>query len=219
MDAGEAELGRAPVTADGQRPGTAFEPVLEAESALEAEVETPIVAGDGEPEDPLEDPGEAPDGADVGVQLARLSEEIAALRESVEDREQVGTALRGLADQIDQNLRGGWRPLYMDLILLHDRVGNATSAWADTPAVEEFLATIRDEIAEILARRGVEPISVTEGGFDPSRQRAVKVKTTDAPGLDRTIDSVVRSGYEHDGYLLRPEEVIVMRYTDPGQGA
>lgn len=182
----------------------------------------------GTPGEPGEhDTGAAPpgDAADAGTgeprtsaeaELSRLADEIASLHALLERHDPAGhfsSSLRQLTDELAQARRQELRPLYLDMILLLDRVENGLSAWRDAPAVEEFVATVRDEIAEILARRGVTPVTAPDAWFDPKLQRAVKAIPTQNPEEDRRVVEIVRRGYECDGYILRPEEVIVSRYS------
>lgn len=61
-----------------------------------------------------------------------------------------------------------------------------------------------------LARAGVERMEVKTGDvFDPVYHEAVEVRAGDDP--HDIIVEVVRSGYLHDGTVLRPAQVIVAR--------
>ena len=109
------------------------------------------------------------------------------------------------------------RPLYIDLILLVDRVEVSllAASGAGKAAIETLLATIRDELLEILARRSVEPVVCEPGAaFDPHLQRAIRVEPT-ALSADHNLTQLVRRGYLADGQLLRPEDVVVLRHSPP----
>jgi molecular chaperone GrpE (heat shock protein) len=107
------------------------------------------------------------------------------------------------------------RPLLVDIILLIDRVEtnlppSSTTGSAETQTI---LATIRDELLEILARRSVEPVVCVENAaFDPHLQRAISVEPTSRPS-EHNLTHFVRRGYQADGQLLRPEDVVVLRHT------
>jgi molecular chaperone GrpE len=68
----------------------------------------------------------------------------------------------------------------------------------------------------VLARQGVTRMGAAGERFDPERHEAVGVQATDEVP-DRTVVEVARSGFEHDGRVLRPAEVIVSR-AQPGNG-
>lgn len=167
---------------------------------------------------PAGEPGTGPAQPEsaAAAELARLADEVASLRVMLERHdpaERFSGALRQLTDELTQAHRQELRPLYLDMILLLDRVEKGLSAWRGSPA-EEFVLTVRDEIAEILARRGVMPMIMPDDWFDPKRQRAVKAVVTRNPEEDRQVVDRVRRGYEYDGYILRAEEVVVSRYSD-----
>jgi molecular chaperone GrpE len=104
------------------------------------------------------------------------------------------------------------RPLYIDLILLVDRL-ESTLPGAPTAETASLLTSIRDELLEILARRSVEPV-VTEhrAAFDPHLQRAIRVEPT-AVASEHNLTQFVRRGYQANGLLLRPEDVVVLRHS------
>jgi molecular chaperone GrpE (heat shock protein) len=212
----QEELG----SASGQGPALGADPAQgsarlpDSEMGAAAEREEP---GTGMAQPPDEPPTRAaqPESA-VEAELARLADEVASLHlvlERHDPAERFSGALRQLTDELAQARRQELRPLYLDMILLLDRVENGLSAWRGTPA-EEFVITVHDEIAEILARRGVTPMTTPDGWFDPQRQRAVKAVMTRNPEEDRRVVDRVRRGYECDGYILRAEEVVVSRYSD-----
>ena len=109
------------------------------------------------------------------------------------------------------------RPLLVDIILLIDRVESnlPPSSTAGSAETQTLLATIRDELLEILARRSVEPVVCEQSAaFDPHVQRAIRVEPTSLPS-EHNLTQFVRRGYQADGQLLRPEDVVVLRHTPP----
>jgi molecular chaperone GrpE len=163
---------------------------------------------------------DSPAGSGPLALLEQLVADVKVLRLAVEahpgeDEAKADVLRRAYQDLEDARrhaTRLEWRPLYLDLILLLDRVENGVAAWTGTPAVEDFVSTVRDEIVEILARQGVVPVVSVDTRFDPHRQRALSVAPTDDPTVDHAVLSVVRRGYECDGFVLRPEEVVVARF-------
>jgi len=109
------------------------------------------------------------------------------------------------------------RPLLVDIILLIDRVESnlPPSSTAGNAETQTLLATIRDELLEIPARRSVEPVVCEQHvAFDPRLQRAIRVEPTSLPS-EHNLTQFVRRGYQADGQLLRPEDVVVLRHTPP----
>lgn len=122
-------------------------------------------------------------------------------------------AFRQLYEDLDQfrslAAAAQHKPILIDIILLLDRVEKGIEAQPE----DGFLASIRDELSEILARRGVCAMSSTEERFDPQRQRAVGTRPAADSVSHNTVAEVARIGYECDGQVLRAAEVIVYRHT------
>ena len=110
------------------------------------------------------------------------------------------------------------RPLYLDLILLFDRLDHSLApAPADdvTSPRDAVISSLRDELLEVLYRREIELIEPSPAIFDPVWQRAIDARITDLPDLHNSVASVVRQGFRYRGRLLRAEEVIVNKHM-PG---
>jgi molecular chaperone GrpE len=108
------------------------------------------------------------------------------------------------------------RPLYIDLILLIDRMNNIYKDKLDagtvSPELTNILKTLSAELVEILYRRGVEPIYGTSNLFDPKIQQVVEVVPTANAQEDGQIVEVVRHGFKYKEIILRPEDVIIKRF-------
>jgi molecular chaperone GrpE (heat shock protein) len=103
------------------------------------------------------------------------------------------------------------KPLYLDLILLFDRIEQICAAQTD-PAITDLLGTIRDELLEILYRRDVAPISSAGTAFDSSLQQAIGTEPAASTAENNAVARVVRRGFRYEERILRPEEVVVKRY-------
>jgi molecular chaperone GrpE len=108
------------------------------------------------------------------------------------------------------------RPIFIDLIQLHDDVGKmiATRASAESPgsgitSFQGSLESIQTAIEDILYRQGVEPFSLETGEFDPKRQRAISTTPTEDSGLNKTVAARIRKGFVAGEKLIRPELVSV----------
>jgi molecular chaperone GrpE len=114
------------------------------------------------------------------------------------------------------------RPIFIDLIQLHDDIGKMTEARsagdgdADRNlAVRGLLASIQVAIEDILYRQGVEPFAADGDTFDPRRQRAVGTVTTDDSGRNKAIAARLRRGFQAGEKLIRPELVSVYTFRPP----
>lgn len=91
-------------------------------------------------------------------------------------------------------------PFLTDIILVLDRLEKND---------DDFTRSIYEEIYDILRRRGVEKIKVTEK-FNPSLCKAVK-SNENSNITSVIITGVVRNGYTFSGKVIRAAEVIVDR--------
>ncbi len=106
------------------------------------------------------------------------------------------------------------RPIFIDLIQLHDDIGKMIDAQpAQDPdgatAVRGTLDSIRTAIEDILYRQGVEPFRLEGEEFDPRRQRAVSTVPSEDPQRNKTIAGRLRPGFQAGDKLIRPEIVSV----------
>lgn len=96
----------------------------------------------------------------------------------------------------------GLRPIVTQLALVIERVDTAESA------TKEFLASVADELWDVIAFLGVSPIT-DEGGFDPRCHEVVRVDGGEGTRLE--VTEVLRTGFGKDGVVLRPAQVAVRR--------
>lgn len=108
------------------------------------------------------------------------------------------------------------RPLYIDLILLIDRMEqieyDLEENGMNTPEIESILDTLKHEVLEILYRRGVEQIEDSPQYFDPKCQKVVDCEPTLNPDEDNLVVGIRRDGYRFNDLVLRPEEVVIRKY-------
>ena len=108
------------------------------------------------------------------------------------------------------------RPLYMDLILLFDRIENIRQdieeSTATPSSLSDVLETLSDEILEILYRREIELIKTADSTFDPRVQQAIGTQPTSSEVENNQVAGVVRRGFRYRERILRAEEVIIKKY-------
>jgi len=114
------------------------------------------------------------------------------------------------------------RPIFIDLIQLHDDIGKMIEA--DSSANLDFdsgvrlrgtLESIQTAIEDILYRQGVEPFNLEATDFDPRKQRAVSTQATDDPALNKRVATRLRKGFCSGDRLIRPEIVTVFTHRPP----
>jgi molecular chaperone GrpE len=105
------------------------------------------------------------------------------------------------------------RPVFVDLIQLHDDIGKIVAAEAgaegDARRLLDTMAGFQQGIEDILYREGVEPYVQEGDAFDPRRQRAVATVATDDPALNKAIAARHRKGFQAGDKVIRPEIVSV----------
>lgn len=167
-------------------------------------------------------PADAGSAPDLATSIRNLEAELAALRRTVENRLSYDRTKEEAFDRLYAELDGlkkkeafdQLRPLYLDLILLFDRIDNLATkpgeVSQENPSAIGFVQTLSDELLEILGRREIEIIS-TASIFDPATQRAVGTQLTSNRSENSEIARVVRKGFRFSGSILRAEEVIVKK--------
>jgi molecular chaperone GrpE (heat shock protein) len=102
-------------------------------------------------------------------------------------------------------------PILIEIIRLQDRVEEGL---ADEPE-DNFILSVREELSEILARHGVVEIVHAESRFDPQTQHALGARDTAEEAMHKSVAEIKRKGYQRNGQVLRPAEVIVYRHVRP----
>jgi molecular chaperone GrpE len=102
------------------------------------------------------------------------------------------------------------RRLLRQLLEVIDNLERALTTPAEASGLRQGVEMTLRQLLRVLAQAGVERIAVEAGQpFDPSYHEAVAVH----PGnvLQDTVVAVEQPGYRHDGVVLRPARVVVMR--------
>lgn len=139
-------------------------------------------------------------------------------------REKIVDRLHAELQEYKQDmLLGVMKPVFLDLIQLHDDIGKMVAAQGpaitedNTPARQllDVLNGYQQAIEDILYRQGVEPFSLEGDTFDPRKQRAATTVPTEDPALAKTIASRQRKGFQSGEKVLRPEVVSVYALKKP----
>lgn len=105
------------------------------------------------------------------------------------------------------------RPIFIDLIQLHDDIGKIVEAQngAEVEAGRylNLMRGFQQGIEDILYRQGVEPYVEPGDSFDPRRQRAVATVATEDAALNKQIAARHRKGFQAGDRVIRAELVSV----------
>jgi molecular chaperone GrpE (heat shock protein) len=105
------------------------------------------------------------------------------------------------------------RPVFLEIVLLLDRLDQALAADVATTDHTDLLESIRVELVEILARRAIVPVATPDGRFDPKLQRAIETIPAEREEAHNSIAQILRQGYEQNGNVVRTADVVVRRHT------
>jgi molecular chaperone GrpE len=156
---------------------------------------------------------------EIGSALAELTRvvhrdsERAAHREAIIDRLHEDNQLLRQGE-----LQAMYEPVRTALYRLHDMTRRESERWAaprppDPVHIAPLLAAVADEIAEVLARSGVERFTVEPGDlYDGARHRPVATEPVDRPELDGTVVSARTDGFTRCERVVRRAEVVVARF-------
>jgi molecular chaperone GrpE len=105
------------------------------------------------------------------------------------------------------------RPVFVDLIQLHDDIGKIVQtqepANDDSARLLTLMSGFQQGIEDILYRQGVEPFALDDDAFDPRKQRAFSTVATDDPSLSKKVAARLRKGFRSGDKVIRPEVVSV----------
>ncbi|GLZ16169.1 hypothetical protein Acsp04_64040 [Actinomadura sp. NBRC 104425] len=182
-------------------------------------------AGTGEPDEAPAAAAADEAGAADGDALAGIRDALAALAERL-DREHERAAHReAVIDRLHEEnerlrrgeLQAALEPLRAALYRLHDQARREARRWSEPDPPEPahaaaLLEAVADEIADALARSGVERYTVRPGEpFDAARHRPVAVERVADPALAGTVLWARSDGFEQSGRVVRKAEVCVAK--------
>jgi len=132
-------------------------------------------------------------------------------------REKVVDRLHAELQQYKQDLLlNVLRPVFVDLIQLHDDIGKIVESRqeidGESGQLVELMRGFQQGIEDILYRQGVEPFLNEGEAFDPRRQRAIATAPTEDPAANKTIAARHRKGYRAGEKIIRPEIVSVYAF-------
>ncbi|WP_433151747.1 nucleotide exchange factor GrpE [Actinomadura nitritigenes] len=171
--------------------------------------------------------GRAAFEAEIRDALAGLTARLDREHERAAHREAVIDRLH----EENQRLRRGelqamLEPVRAALYRLHDQARREAGRLAgageppDPVRTAGLFTAVADDVADALARLGVERFSASPGDpYDASRHRPVAVTPVADPGRDGLVTGVQADGFEQSGKVLRKAAVSVGRLDRAANGA
>jgi molecular chaperone GrpE len=146
---------------------------------------------------------------DLAAEVARMEDRYKrALADLDNYRKRAARDVEWRVSQLTESLLRDW----LEVV---DNVERALRHAEPDDPLSAGLRSLLEQMETILARQGVQRIGAPGEPFDPERHEAVDVQTTDEVP-DRSVVSVVRSGYALGDRVLRPAQVVVARRPEGG---
>jgi molecular chaperone GrpE (heat shock protein) len=158
-------------------------------------------------------------GSELG-ELRSLVQSLGAADKSREDKafDQLYEELRQYKDDF---LFQSEKPLLLDLLLFYDSLNwfqeSLIKQEMSPDVIADSFQYLIDEFLEVLYRRDVLPMEASET-FDRKVHKAVKAIDTDDESEHARITQTLKRGFTRAEKILRPEEVVIMRYRG-GKGS
>jgi molecular chaperone GrpE (heat shock protein) len=153
------------------------------------------------------------------AKILRLLEEI---RDETLEQPSIRQVLVDLRNEVRKqsadSLLRAQKAVLVEMIMLHDNI-QGTMEWlrrGEQISMErmlERLETIDIELLEILARREVRPFDGHPLVLDHRLHRTINITPTMQESENNQITKVVRTGFWMGEAVLRPEEVVIKKYT------
>jgi len=84
----------------------------------------------------------------------------------------------------------------------------------ETADPKESFSYLIDEFFEVLRRRDVLPIPVSDV-LDRKRHHVLQIEETHDPEKDKRVAHILKRGFLRGERVLREEEIVLYRYTEP----
>jgi molecular chaperone GrpE len=162
---------------------------------------------------PAKDSGSEPTLAEIRVALTDLTATLGREHDRAGHREAIIDRLHEENQRLRHSeLQAALDPVRAALYRLHDLVRRESEGTPEIEHVPALLAAIADEVVEVIARTGLEPLPVVPGDtYDAIRHRPAGVEQTADPERAGTVVAVRRTGFALGEKVVRRAEVIVAK--------
>jgi len=121
--------------------------------------------------------------------------------------------------EISESLDRVLKPIFSDLLLLHDSITKLNASFVNDLINNEDavkgIEYLKEELIEIFYRQDILPIeeNISEA-FNSKIHKATKTEKADLKEDDFKIVNIVRSGFMWREKVLRPQDVVIMRFVE-----
>jgi molecular chaperone GrpE len=193
-------------------PGEADELPVHGEE--QADVEIPTPCDETQSEAPRED-------LDVEALTARAAEADALADKLKRVEAEFMNETKRIRRKAEQDRKYDIEKVVVDLLPVVDALNSASETLGDDEAsapMRAGLALVEKQMQGIFERYGIAAIEALGTPFDPARHQAMMM-VENAEFEPQTVCQVMRAGYELNGRVVRPAEVIVVKAPAPEPAA
>jgi molecular chaperone GrpE len=148
---------------------------------------------------------------------ARVAEVVAAYRQLKQETEGIRDRL---ARDAERRFARKSEQLLIRFIEIVDNLERALDAAQQSGAhasLIEGIILVRTQLVQILKDQGLEWIPVRGLPFDPECSEVVDMQEVDDPANDQIVVREMQRGYRLNGHVVRHAQVVVGRYSAPGE--
>lgn len=171
---------------------------------------------------------ESSEDEQAGPLLLQVLQELQVLRQEFSAKMKYDASKERQVDSLHQELQGYrqglhltiLRPLFIDLIAMHDDLGKLVDRLTQDPpdamasAMQSNLKSFQETLEEILTRNGVEPFCMESETYVPGKQRILRVIETSEIAEDKKIARRVRQGFRYAERILRQELIHTYKFVE-----
>ncbi len=159
-------------------------------------------------------PDEGAEAAEPVDELSQRTAEVLALKDKLQ-RVEAGfvNETKRIRRQAEQDRKYAIEKVVVDLLPVIDALHGARENLGEgegSEAMREGLALVEKQLQGVFQRYGIAPIEALGMPFDPARHQAMMM-VENAELEPQTVCNVMRLGYELNGRVVRPAEVIVVK--------
>ena len=107
------------------------------------------------------------------------------------------------------------RELLLGLLLLYDNMTDCLARSEAEGVLAREVDWFRDILLETLYRQGVEPMTIEGCHLDRERHKIIRTVAANSPDEHHTVDRILKRGFLWHGAVLRPEQIVIKRYSQP----
>ncbi|HEV8375213.1 MAG TPA: nucleotide exchange factor GrpE [Candidatus Polarisedimenticolia bacterium] len=142
---------------------------------------------------------------------SKLAEALNLLRRREAEAEDFRVRLRKEMERRARAEMETWMKAMLEVMDSLDRGVASAAGESDADALREGMLKVREQGLAILARQGVEPMSLAGSLYDPHLAEAVALTEAATPEEENHVVEDIQTGYTFGGQVLRPAQVRVAR--------